>query len=333
MGSITIENIAKLAGVSRSTVSRVLTGHQNVNPNTAARVRAVMEQQHYHPNAMARGLVMGKMNIISLIVADIRNPFYTNLVWTLSQNLAEKGYLMALYNTGHVADTITSYLSNSSRFGFSGLILADAQDNDAFRRELALVDCPLVLVNRDISLGERFDSVTIDNRMGGYFATRHLLEQGHRRIGMLRGPAVSASSNARYDGFLMAHREFGCSPAPELVSEGDLSMAAGERYFAGLTGAMPDAVFAGNDMMALGIMGAAKAAGIQIPDQLSLIGFDDIPLSSNPLVDLTTVRHPYDEIGEMVADRIVRQIEGEQMEREKIILPPRLIIRGTTSRR
>ena len=318
MKKMTIAKIAELSGVSRATVSRVLTNSQAVSKKTAEKVEKVIAQCNYRPSAMARGLATGKMNIVSLVVSDIRNPFYAELVWVISQSLRQKGYLVSLYNSGYEKESIHNYLTNLSNYGFCGLILADAQDDNAFRDLLQSISCPLILVNRDVGTNRPYDSITIDNRMGGYFAAKHLLEYGHRKIAMLKGPYFSSSSTARYEGFSMALREFEIEPDIRYIDEGDLSMASGEAFLEKMLAYQdpPTAIFAGNDLMAIGVMNAAKRHSIRIPEDISIVGFDDIPLVRSPLIQLTTVRHPYTEIGSLVAQKLVKRIQGDNSPKE-----------------
>ena len=154
---IDINYIAKKANVSRSTVSRVLTKKTNVKESTREKVEQVMAELNYHPNSMARGLATGKQNIIALVVSDIRNPFYAQLVWTISTSLREKGYLMTLYNSADMTRKDRESLWSLLDYGFSGLIMADARKEDDFSQFLKQADCPIVLVNRTLGIANRYD--------------------------------------------------------------------------------------------------------------------------------------------------------------------------------
>lgn len=334
---IDIEYIAKLAGVSRSTVSRVLTNSNNVKKETKEKVQAIMQQYNYTPSVMARGLATGKLNIVALVISDVRNPFYAELVWVINKSLREKGYLMTLYNSSYGIGESDDYLTGLLSYGFAGIIIADARNEENFGHLLNQATCPVVLVNRDLGLSTNFDTIMIDNRKGGYIATKHLLELGHTKIAMLRGPKFSTSSSARYEGYLYALKEYGIEKDKRYINIGDFTMESGEQFAYELLVNMPPedrptAIFAGGDNMAYGILNLCKTHNINVPHDISIVGFDDIPMSKTNLIDLTTVRQPYLQIGQLVATKIIERIQGDASELEKIMLMPKLHIRGTTSK-
>lgn len=330
---IDIDYIAKAAGVSRSTVSRVLTNSSNVKEETKEKILKVMKEANYHPSIMARGLATGRLDIIALIVSDIRNPFYSELVWVINNNLREKGYLMTLYNSSQIAGENDQHLQKLLDYGFSGIIVADARNEVSFSDILKSANCPIVLVNREIGFISKYDSVSIDNKMGGYLATNHLLSLGHRKIAMLRGPKISTTSQGRYDGYLYAMQEYGLTPDPKYVMSGFLNMESGQKFARDIlinSDDPPTAVFVGGDLMSYGVMDECIKSGIRIPEDLSIVGFDDIPLSKASFISLTTVCHPYEMIGSMVANRIIERINGNDEPISKMVLTPTLQVRGST---
>ena len=330
---IDIDYIAKAAGVSRSTVSRVLTGSSNVKEETKEKILKVMKEANYHPSIMARGLATGKLAIIALIVSDIRNPFYSELVWVINNNLREKGYLMTLYNSSQIAGENDQHLRMLLDSGFSGIIVADARNEVSFTNILQNANCPIVLVNREIGFISKYDSISVDNKMGGYIATKHLLSLGHRKIAMLRGPQISTTSQGRYEGYLYAMKEYGLVPDPKYIASGLLNMESGQKFARDViinSGNPPTAVFAGGDLMSYGVMDECIKNGIKIPDDLSIVGFDDIPLSGTSFVNLTTVCQPYDMMGSLVAKRIIERINGNDEPISKIALTPTLRVRRST---
>ena len=331
---IDIEYIAKAAGVSRSTVSRVLTNKSNVKEETRQKVEDVMREANYHPSIMARGLATGRLNIIALIVSDIRNPFYAELVWTINNCLREQGYLMTLYNSTQVMGENDQHLQKLFDYGFSGIIIADARNESSFARLLANASCPIVLVNRELDCSADYDTISVDNRKGGYLATEHLLSLGHRRIGMLRGPSISTTSQGRYEGYLSAMREYGLTPDPRHVFSGILNLESGEEFAKKViieSDNPPTAVFVGGDLMSLGVMDCCLRHGIRIPEDLSIVGFDDIPVTETKMIDLTTVHHPFGKMGELVAQRIIDRIQGNDEPISKTMLMPTLKIRQSTA--
>ena len=331
---IDINYIAKKANVSRSTVSRVLTKKTNVKESTREKVEQVMAELNYHPNSMARGLATGKQNIIALVVSDIRNPFYAQLVWTISTSLREKGYLMTLYNSADMTRKDRESLWSLLDYGFSGLIMADARKEDDFSQFLKQADCPIVLVNRTLGIANTYDTITLDNIQGGYLATKHLLELGHRRIAMLRGPELSTTSQGRYEGYVYALQEAGIPLDKTLIRAGKLNMEFGREFAKKIilhSDNPPSAVFVGGDFTCYGLMDACIRAGIRIPEDLSIVSFDDIPFSDTAMVNLTTISHPYTQIGELVAKKIVHRIEQPDAPVEQITLLPTLVKRGSTA--
>ncbi|WP_055669099.1 LacI family DNA-binding transcriptional regulator [Desnuesiella massiliensis] len=330
---VDIDYIAKAAGVSRSTVSRVLTNSSNVKEETKEKILRVMKEANYHPSIMARGLATGKLEIIALIVSDIRNPFYSELVWVINNNLQEKGYLMTLYNSSQIVGENDQHLRKLLDYGFSGIIIADARNEVSFSNILKSANCPIVLVNREIGFISKYDSISVDNKMGGYLATNHLLSLGHQKIAMLRGPQFSTTSQGRYDGYLYAMEEYGLTPNPKYVVSGSLNMESGQRFVHELlinSDDPPTAVFVGGDLMCYGVMDECIKNGIRIPEDISIVGFDDIPLSKASFINLTTIRHPYDMIGSMVAKRIIERINGNDEPISKTVLTPTLQVRGST---
>lgn len=330
---VDIDYIAKAAGVSRSTVSRVLTKSSNVKEETKEKILEVMKKANYHPSIMARGLATGKLDIVALIISDIRNPFYSELVWVINSNLREQGYLMTLYNSSQIAGENDEHLQKLLDYGFSGIIIADARNEVSFSNILKNANCPIVLVNREIGFISKYDSISIDNKMGGYLATNHLLSLGHRKIAMLRGPKISTTSQGRYDGYLYAMEEYGLTPDPKYVVSGSLNMESGQKFTRELlmgSDDPPTAVFVGGDLMSYGVMDECIRNGIRIPEDVSIVGFDDIPLSKSSFINLTTVCHPYDMIGSLVAKRIIERINGSDEPISKTMLTPILKVRGST---
>ena len=333
--SIDINHIAKMAGVSRSTVSRVLTNSINVKAETADKIREAMLHCNYKPNPMARGLVTGKINIIAVVVSDITIPFYSELVALVCSHLKERGYLVCLHNFGNVGGDNDEYLETLCKYGFAGIIIADARNDPAFATILKAAHCPVVLLNRYIETVLGYDSIMIDNFLGGYMATKHLLELGHRSIAMLTGPGKSTSSSDRHKGYLQALSDYNVMPNKSLIVEGDLLHASGFNFANMLfkdNSRKCSAIFAGSDIMAIGIMSRCHEMGVRIPEDVSLVGFDDIPMAGTSQVNLTTVQQPTVQLGSLVAEQIDARIKGDDGLRQRITLVPKLIIRSTTGK-
>lgn len=330
--AITINDIAQKAGVSRSTVSRVLTNNPNVSPNTRELVKKVIEECKFQPSSLARGLALGTINVIALIVGDVRNPFYAELTWVIENKLSKNGYMVVLCDSDYDVEREVLYLKTAKQYGFAGVVMISAMENNDLKAILKTMNCPIVLLNRYIKSFDA-DVVIIDNFQGGYIATRHLIELGHTKIGILTGPTNSNASMERLEGYKKALETFNVEFRNEYVVTGDLKMECGLKYgqyLMDMKADAPTAVFAGNDLSAIGIMNAYKSKGKKIPNDLSIVGFDDIPMSETESIALTTVRHPYNEMGEKVSELILEKIRGNSTEYKKIIFNPKLIVRKST---
>lgn len=329
---IRIEEIAKEAGVSRSTVSRVLQNHPNVKPDTREKVTEVMQQLGYRPNRLARGLVTGKFNFVGLIVGDVRNPFYSEVAHIAEDILNEQGYMVVLCNSDYNIEKEKNYLNMMEDFGFAGVIMTSAAENSELATMLKNMDCPVVLINRYL---RNFNSnvVTIDNHLGGYLAVNHLLSLGHRNIAMLAGPEDSSSSRERLEGWKEAFAEYNL-PWPG-VCYSDLHSKFGYDFGLSLLkmpkNKRPTAVCAVNDAMALGVMQAFTENGLSIPEDLSVIGFDDISPIVQSKIGLTTIRQPQEEMGKVAANMLLDRIKGIESSSKRVIFEPELIVRDSTA--
>lgn len=332
---LTIDDIAELSGVSRSTVSRVLANSPNVNPQTREKIKHVIMENDYRPNSLARGLAHGAIKIVALIVGDIRNPFYSNLIWHAEQILHDSGYMTLLCNSNYEVDKVDEFLSTAVEYGYAGVITVSIENNEVIANHLNNMPCPVVLLNRYLP-SFNGDVVVTDNFTGGYTATKHLIELGHTKIGYLKGPDNSTVTHDRFSGYTKAMNNFNIEVEPKYIASGDLNMTSGYNYgmhLVSLDDEAPTAVVAGNDLMALGIMDALRQSNIRIPEDISIIGFDDIPAASLRGIDLTTIKQPIKDLGETAANLIIERLKGDTpLRRKKILFDPELIIRSSTKR-
>lgn len=329
---LTIYEIAKLAGVSRSTVSRVITGNENVKASTREHVERVVAEFGYRPNSIARGLVKGSLDLVGLMVGDIRNPFYSEIARGVQDVAGEFGYLVVLYDTDYLLKRERLFLEAAQQHGFSGLILLSALDEKTLMPLLADFKGPIVLLNRYI---QSFitDVVLVDNFLGGYIAGQYLTELGHKNIGYLAGPQRSTASRERGEGFLKAIHDAGAQLESDLVIYGDLRMSTGYEYGKRWIKKKrtSTAVFAANDLMALGIMKAFIEFGIIIPNDVSIMGYDDLSVSELAAVPLTTVRQPQYEMGVAAMSRLVQRMKGNVGAVERKVYKPELVVRNSTT--
>lgn len=332
---MTINDIAKLAGTSKSTVSRVLTNNPNVKTATRERVLDVIHSYQYQPNSLARGLTQGAINVVALLLPDIRNPFYSEATWFIEKELLKHGYHMFLCCTDHEPEKERLFIEMAEQYNFSGILLFSPV-NESFLSEYdPSSKCALVILNRYI---DNFsgDILTSDNFQAGYIAARHLINLGHKKIAILSGARLYSTHRERHAGFLQALNAYSLSLPPEydlhtdsLTMEEGISF--GERLLS-LGEHAPTAVFCTTDLLAMGIMQAYKLHEKQIPEDLSVIGFDNIPFSNLQGISLTTIRQSYDKIATESVSMLLNRISHHTTDTQRLILDCDLIIRNSTGK-
>lgn len=330
--SITSHDIAREVGVSQSTVSRALRGDPRVDPATAARIARVAERRGYRPNATARSLVTRRTRTIAVVVADIKNPFYPELVEALHEALGRSGYRMVLVNER--TDT-------RGQAGLAELYRGGGADGALFvsvtiePRVAALVTkspVPSVLLNRDVD-GADVDRVMADNPGGATQVAELLHGMGHRRIAFIAGPANTSTSRDREAGFSNALRQRGAPLDAELRRVGEFTHRSGYQWATDLLDrpGRPTAIFCANDVVAFGALDAARNLGIDVPGSVSIVGFDDVPMASWGAFSLTTVRQPLTDMARDAARILIERIEGrEDRERQRLVFPTHLVQRSST---
>jgi LacI family transcriptional regulator len=330
---LTINDIATKAGISRSTVSRVLSGHPNVNEKTRSRVRSVMEELNFIPNRLAQGLVTGKINVVGLVVGDIRNPYFSEITRAVEEVLNAQGYLVVLCDSAYNPQKEVDFLNVSRELGFASLIMTSAMDNEVLVGHLSKLACPVVLLNRYLK-SFRTDVVSFDNYQGAYLAAEHVIKLGHRDFKVLLGPAQSSSTIDRERGYRRAFADHDIACDENAFSYGDLHFDTGYQFGLDLLKKRnrPTAVLAGNDMMAIGVIKAWVDKGFKVPDDLSVIGFDDIPMAGMSAVPLTTIRQPQVEMGRQAAQVVLDRLHGNTALPRRIIFDAELVVRGSTQR-
>jgi LacI family transcriptional regulator len=329
---VTIKDVAREAGVSYSTVSRVANNKSYVNPQTRRRVLAVMDKLGYQVNLAARSLAGGRSNVIGLLVHGTISQYTGEIIRGIDDVLVPAHYEMMLY-TSHLGKTKeVDYVNMMVRGLAAGLLLLLPLEPDQYLESLRRQKFPYVLIDRKGD-NNKDPSVTAANREGVYKAIRYLIELGHRRIGFITGTLEIAVAVERLGAYKQALADYRIPFDTQLVQEGDFLQPSGFTCGNVLLGLPnpPTAIFASSDMMALGVMDAARARGLRIPEELSLIGFDDIPMAAAAHPGLTTVRQPLEEIGRLATEILLRTIENPEDPPEVIVVPTELIIRGTTA--
>jgi LacI family transcriptional regulator len=327
----TIRDVARAAGVSVTTAHRALNGKAELSADKRARILAAARDLNYVPSAVARALVSGKTNTIGMIVTDNASPVYAGIVRGVEEVANGAGFGLLLCNSADSQDRALACLETLRAKQVDGVLITPVQTDRRDVARLAEIGLPFVLLLRHFADLDA-DWVVTDNEAGGYAATTHLLDLGHRRIGHLGGPAFVSSAQGRLAGYRRALAERGAPYEESLVVHAPFTVAdAYDAAFALLDRAdRPTAVFAANDMQAVGVMKAARALALRIPDDFALVGGDDIELAEFLEVPLTTFHQQAREIGSLGAQILLDRLRGEFAEPRRIVLKPELIVRRSS---
>lgn len=326
---VTIVDVARAAGVSVSTVSRVLRDHVDVKSDTRATVQAAIEALGYRPSPIARALVSGETRLLALFVSDITNPFYPELAMSVEREAARAGYTVVICNTGDRIAETRRHLTRLLGQGLDGVIHA-AVGRDQATVLSVLGDRRRVVFTNRPPTNMSVSYVVSDNVGGAAELTRHLLARGHRRIGFIGGPAYARNATERLRGFTQAMREVAGTEA--VVVQGEFSKESGERSVRrwlkddlGLT-----AIVAINDSVALGAMEELVRRGLRIPADMALAGFDGTAFAASPVMSLTTVDQHSDEMGRQAVRVLLKQLASDEFVPTREVLPTRLLVRSST---
>jgi LacI family transcriptional regulator len=330
--NVTIADIAQIARVSKMSVSRVLNGQPGVSEQTRQRILEVIEQTGYVPNSGPNLRPVGS-KLVALLVPDITTTYMGEILRGVSGAAERLNYGLMLYTQGAVSNLqrTSYYLSILSSSLVDGVLLVVPHDYEIIVNDLKHHDLPFVIIDHHSNPGDE-PSVTATNRKGVLDAMRHLLALGHRRIGFITGRMDIACSHDRLQGYRDGLAEIRLPFDPSLVREGDFLQLSGFQATQELLELEnpPTAIIASNDMMAFGGMDAAKARGLTIGNDISIVGFDDIDMASQTYPPLTTVRQPMADMGESALDMLVTLLQGRTMLTRRRELPTELIIRGST---
>jgi LacI family transcriptional regulator len=330
----TIKDVARACGVAPSTVSNALSGSGYVRDDTRAQVLDAAKRLGYRASSVARGLRMQRSWSVGLLLADIANPWFPELVRGVEDVLWSAQINLVLCNTDYQAEKEDAYLRHLLDKRVDGLILASTGAESPAVPRLQAEGVPLVMLNRRHG-SVATDYVGMDNKGGVAAAVKHLVDLGHRRIAFIAGRISSSAANERREGYQLAMAEH-VGPAPsELMVQGDYSIVSGfeaARRLLALT-PRPTAIVSANDFMAYGAIDAITRAGMSVPRDMSVTGFDDILVSGLSLIGLTTVRPPTWKLGASAAELLLQRVAKKgAAPRESIILPSELVIRATTAR-
>lgn len=325
---VTIDDVAREAGVSIATVSRVLNKTGPVAEATAARVEEAVAALHYVPHAGARGLAGGQRRTIGLIFPGLADEFLSELLKGVERQFQDEGYKLLLYATGWQQEELALADIPLGEHNTDGLLVYAGSLSEAVLRYFYERPFPLVLLHQSAPAGLAVPSVTFENKEGARQAVAHLLACGRRRIVYLRGPEGNEDSFWRERGYEEALAAYGLTPEPALVTQGDFDEQVAETAVAQLlqAGLAFDAIFAGDDKSANGALYALQQADKRVPEDVALVGFDDARFSRYLSPPLTTVRAPIEESGRLAAEKLAKLIRGEAVEL-LTLLPTELVVR------
>lgn len=328
----TIKDVAALAGVSAATVSRAMDDQPEISAETKQRVRAACAQLGYVRNAAARGLTGRATHTIGLVVPDISNPYFSGMVTAIEQTAAAHGYRVLLSNSLRKPERELCAIDNFLSRRIDGVVIASVSAAVQARHRELLGGLPCVYLG--MNHGEDCSYVMADNETGAYAAARYLLRMGHRDILFLGGRPTSRTWEQRAQGYRRALREAGVT-GRELPSPPNVTKMREWSYAAALEllqGDLPDAIFAYSDITALKVLEAAERCGVRIPEDLSLVGYDNIAVAGLPRIDLTTVSQHKFRQGRIAVERLLEKIDGSS-EDTVDLLEPELIIRSTCTKK
>jgi len=328
----TMKEVAQAAGVSITTVSHVLNQTRFVSDELSARVLEAIRELNYQPNVLARGLRIGQTNTIGLVVPDNSNPFFAEVARIIVNEGFENGYNVILCNSDNDLEKEAAYIDVLVSKKVDGIIFITTAEEQAHFQELVAREVPVVVADRELP-EVSVDTVLVDNLAGGYSATRYLLELGHRRIGLITGLSSLTPSADRVAGYVNALAESGIDPDETLIVPGKFGYQDGEEAAVQLMSLPrpPTAIFACNDLMAIGALRALRNLQVPVPDLVSVVGFDDIELASAVYPALTTVAQPTSEIATMSLKLLLNRIQRNDhtVGGRKEVLQPELIVRDS----
>lgn len=330
----TISDVARVAQVSTATVSRVLNGNTEVDPEMAARVRTAVESLAYRPSRIARSLRTRRSAVWSLIISDIRNPFFTDIMRGVEDVAFANGYSVMLCNSDENLVKELDYLQLAQAENMAGVILAPASLSETDISTLSAHGVPVVTIDRRLR-SAAVDSVLVDNASGAEMAVEHLAAAGYRRIGFISGPTATSTGAERLAGYRAGVKRLKLRTTAELIRHGDFHEAGGKTAMEHLLRlATPiDAVFVANNLMTLGALEAIAEAGLAVPTDIAVVGFDDVSWASLLRPSLTTVAQPTYDLGAETARMLLGRINGFSGAAREVMLAPTLRVRASSAPR
>jgi DNA-binding LacI/PurR family transcriptional regulator len=328
----TIYDVAREAGVSIATVSKVINNTGRISEKTKEKVLKVMKDLNYQPSVVASALTGKRTFTIGLLIPDIANPFFAEIARSVEDRGHELGFSVVMCSTDNNIQKEEKYISLLKQKSVDGIIIATGTRNlKIIQEELLAQQIPVALIARDMP-ALAVDTVLIDDFLGGYQATSHLISLGHKKIAIIAENLNVASSRERIRGYQQALEDAGISFDKNLLLVSDFSVESGKEVARRLLrdSSRPTAIFACNDLLAIGVIQAARELDINIPDDISVVGFDNTILATIIDPPLTTIAQPIQDMGRKVIDLLVKEIHGTKHAKQRIVLLPELIVRKST---
>jgi LacI family transcriptional regulator len=326
-----MKDVAKAAGVSPSTVSHVLNNTRYVSPDLAERVWETVEKFNYQPNLLARSLRRKKTHTLGMIVPDNSNPFFAELARIIEDTCFELGYNVILCNSDQIRERERTYIDLLTEKQVDGILFVSAGDHPDHLKTVLERDVPIVIIDREI-MDVECDRVLTNNYLGGQLATGHLIQRGHQRIGCITGQSTLSPTWERVRGYKDTLRDAGLPIRDEFLHPGDFQVSSGYDAMVKILAMQqpPTGIFVCNDLMAIGAMRAVSKQGLRIPEDIAVVGFDNIALASYTNPPLTTVGQRRQQAGKVATQMLIERIEDRNLPPRKYIIEPKLIIRNST---
>ncbi len=330
----TIKDVSANAGVSSATVSHVINNTRFVSDEVRERILNSIKELDYHPNAIARSLRMGKSNTIGVVVPNTRNPYFTELTWKIEQIASKKNYSVIICNTENLAEKEKFYINVLAQKQVDGIVFITCSNYADSTDMLLSSKIPFVVVDKEIDNALNCDTVLVNEEKGAQLAVEHLIELGHKRIACITGGSNDQiTSLKRKNGYILAMKENRLNINEDYIVEGDFLMPSG--YVAGMKlfnmDNKPTAIFAFNDLMAIGALKAANECGLSVPQDVSVVGYDDIEISSYSIPPLTTVNQNKDKVAKSIFNTLLKMMNNKIASNSKVEIIPKLIVRKTTA--
>ncbi|MGG2198515.1 MULTISPECIES: LacI family DNA-binding transcriptional regulator [Paenibacillus] len=329
----TIYDVAREAGVSIAAVSQVINGKGKISEERRAEIMRVMERLNYQPSVIAAALTGKKTYTLGLLVPDISNPFFAEIARAVEDQGHSLGYSLVICSTDNKDERVERYLSLLQQKSVDGMIIGTGMDNKEMLKPLLENSIPIAMIAREMP-GHDVQTVITDDFAGGRLAAEHLLGLGHTRLAVLAEQLKVSSSRERIRGFRQRLAEAGIDlPDDRVLASGDALVKDGKRKATELLqrAERPTAIFCCNDLLAIGALQAAKELGLRVPEQLSIVGFDNTILATVTEPPLTTVSQPTEEMGKLAVDLLLSQLKKEEGGSRRTVLQPELVTRRSTA--